>query len=158
MLVLRPALFLLAILTTAMTAAHADEAATRAAIAKFGHTKSFSDVEKVVKEVASTGDPSAARALDARALAPIGTSSVVVVVAPDTAFFVVDNTLDGSTLDAAHIDAVVLSCPRAACCACCALTARASTANTSSATHATSHTSCAVERGRTSAPKIPSQL
>ena len=46
---------------------HADETATRAAIAKFGRTKSFADVEKVVKEVAATGDPAAVRALDALA-------------------------------------------------------------------------------------------
>jgi urea transport system permease protein len=92
MLVLRPALFLLAILTTAMTAAHADEAATRAAIAKFGHTKSFSDVEKVVKEVASTGDPAAARALDA-----LGDGNLY-ARQPDGAVFIVREQADGFDL------------------------------------------------------------
>jgi urea transport system permease protein len=65
MFLLRSAVFLLAMLVAAPTVARADQAAVRAAVAKFGQTKSFSDVEKVVKEVAATGDPAVARALNA---------------------------------------------------------------------------------------------
>jgi urea transport system permease protein len=67
MFLLRSAVLLLAVLFASITTAQADEAATRAVIAKFGQTKSFSDVEKVVKELAATGDPAAARALNALA-------------------------------------------------------------------------------------------
>jgi len=67
MFLFRNALILLAILLAGTVIGHADEAATRAAIEKFGQTKSFSDVEKVVKEVAATGNPAAARALGALA-------------------------------------------------------------------------------------------
>jgi urea transport system permease protein len=65
MFILRSAVFLLAMLVAALAVARADDAATRAAVAEFGQTKSFSDVEKVVKEVSATGDPAAARALNA---------------------------------------------------------------------------------------------
>jgi len=67
MLFLRRTALLLAMLLAGVVVGHADETATRAAIAKFGRTKSFADVEKVVKEVAATGDPAAVRALDALA-------------------------------------------------------------------------------------------
>ncbi len=67
MFLLRRAFIAFMVVLASMVAAHADEAATRAAIAKFGQTKSFSDVEKIIKEVAATGDPAAARVLNALA-------------------------------------------------------------------------------------------
>jgi urea transport system permease protein len=46
-------------------AAHADEASVRAIISKFADAKGFSQVEKVIDELAATGDPLAVRTLNA---------------------------------------------------------------------------------------------
>ncbi|MBN9078856.1 MAG: urea ABC transporter permease subunit UrtB [Rhizobiales bacterium 65-79] len=92
MFLLRSALLLLAVLLAPISAVHADEAATRAAVAKFGRAMSFSDVEKVVKEVAATGDPAAVRALAALA------DGNLYARQPDGAVFVVKEKSDGFDL------------------------------------------------------------